>query len=76
MENSESSDDSEDEEDFSPKNKFLAAVNGDAQKENKHSYDLMTRFEQQQKVSFFKEQKKQFPMFQYTEEKTRVRILF
>uniref|UniRef100_A0A914GYR1 Cleavage and polyadenylation specificity factor subunit 2 n=1 Tax=Globodera rostochiensis TaxID=31243 RepID=A0A914GYR1_GLORO len=36
-----------------------------------NSYDIMRRFEQNQRISFFKQNKKQFPMFPYQEEKSR-----
>ncbi|VDN22545.1 unnamed protein product [Gongylonema pulchrum] len=35
------------------------------------SHDIMWKWEQQQKSSFFKQSKKSFPMFPYIEEKTR-----
>lgn len=38
-------------------------------------YDLMSRFEHNQKTSFFKRNRKQFPMFPHIEEKTRVGFL-
>lgn len=34
-------------------------------------YDIMSRFEQSQKTSFFKRNRKQFPMFPHIEEKAR-----
>jgi hypothetical protein len=37
------------------------------------SYDIMRNFEQQQRITFFKQSKRQFPMFPYTEEKSRVK---
>uniref|UniRef100_A0A915NLU6 Cleavage and polyadenylation specificity factor subunit 2 n=2 Tax=Meloidogyne TaxID=189290 RepID=A0A915NLU6_9BILA len=36
-----------------------------------NNYDIMWRFEMNQRVSFFKQNKKQFPMFPYQEEKSR-----
>lgn len=41
-----------------------------------HCYDIMRKFEQNQRVSFFKQNKKQFPMFPFQEEKSRVKNLF
>lgn len=39
---------------------------------SEHCYDIMKRFDHHQRVSFFKQSKKQFPMFPYQEEKSRV----
>uniref|UniRef100_A0A915EET8 Cleavage and polyadenylation specificity factor subunit 2 n=1 Tax=Ditylenchus dipsaci TaxID=166011 RepID=A0A915EET8_9BILA len=36
-----------------------------------NSYDIMPRFEQHQRISFFKQAKKQFPMYPFQEEKSR-----
>ncbi|KAI6191554.1 Cleavage and polyadenylation specificity factor subunit 2 [Aphelenchoides bicaudatus] len=36
-----------------------------------YEYDIMARFEQSQKTSFFKRNRKQFPMFPHVEEKAR-----
>ncbi|KAF7638849.1 Cleavage and polyadenylation specificity factor subunit 2 [Meloidogyne graminicola] len=36
-----------------------------------NNYDIMWRFEMNQRVSFFKQNKKQFPMFPYQEEKSK-----
>lgn len=41
---------------------------------SEHCYDIMRRFEHHQRVSFFKQSKKQFPMFPYQEDKSRVLI--
>uniref|UniRef100_A0A0R3RWQ9 Cleavage and polyadenylation specificity factor subunit 2 n=1 Tax=Elaeophora elaphi TaxID=1147741 RepID=A0A0R3RWQ9_9BILA len=43
-----------------------------AQIAEQRSHDIMWKWEQQQKSSFFKQSKKSFPMFPYIEEKTRV----
>ncbi len=37
-----------------------------------HPYDVLWKWEQQQKSSFFKQNKKSFPMYPYTEEKVKV----
>ncbi|MCP9265235.1 Cleavage and polyadenylation specificity factor subunit 2 [Dirofilaria immitis] len=42
-----------------------------AQIAEQRSHDIMWKWEQQQKSSFFKQSKKSFPMFPYIEEKTR-----
>ncbi|KHN82608.1 putative cleavage and polyadenylation specificity factor subunit 2 [Toxocara canis] len=42
-----------------------------AQLAEQRSHDIMWRWEQQQKSSFFKQNKKAFPVFPYIEEKTR-----
>lgn len=42
-----------------------------AQLAEQRSHDIMWRWEQQQKSSFFKQNKKSFPMFPYIEEKTK-----
>ncbi|CAD5228967.1 unnamed protein product [Bursaphelenchus okinawaensis] len=75
IDNSESSEDSDDEdENFNvSRARLLNAENGESNgvREQSNKYDLLARFEQHQKVSFFKQSKRQFAMFPYTEEKQR-----
>lgn len=63
METVESSGESDDEE--KGDGAFSSAAN--------HPYDVMYKFELQQKSSFFKQAKKLYPMFPHTEEKIKVR---
>lgn len=84
MEPTESSDDSDDDE-FGqspmPRGKYGVvasngiggAPNGGAIKtELDYGYDLMAKFEQTQRLSFFKRNKKHFPMFPHIEERFKV----
>lgn len=57
---------------YGRKSEFLVNKLSAAQIAEQRSHDIMWRWEQQQKSSFFKQSKKSFPMFQYIEEKTRV----
>ena len=41
-------------------------------REGDHPYDIFYKFEQMQRSSFFKQAKKTYPMFPYTEEKIKV----
>ncbi|KAL3098020.1 hypothetical protein niasHT_027565 [Heterodera trifolii] len=49
----------------------ISGVGGVQSVNTSNSYDIMRRFEQNQRISFFKQNKKQFPMFPYQEEKSR-----
>lgn len=56
-------------------NNSNAAQNLTLASKSEHCYDIMRKFEQHQRVSFFKQNKKQFPMFPFQEEKSRVGFL-
>ncbi|CAD5234858.1 unnamed protein product [Bursaphelenchus xylophilus] len=74
VDNSESSEDSDDEdENFNASRaRLLDAENGESNGIREHNkYDLMAKFDQHQKTSFFKQNRRQFPMFPYVEEKQR-----
>lgn len=77
IEQAESSDES-DEDEFSANHLDRSRILGnldnkaDIKQEISSGYDIMHRFNQTQKTSFFKRNRKQFPMFGYVEEKARV----
>ncbi|KAI6173353.1 Cleavage and polyadenylation specificity factor subunit 2 [Aphelenchoides besseyi] len=70
IEQDDSSDDS-DEESLPGLNRSRLLRNSDTGIKNELGYDLMTRFEQSQKMSYFKQTKKHFPMFPYIEERSK-----
>ncbi|KAI6205525.1 Cleavage and polyadenylation specificity factor subunit 2 [Aphelenchoides besseyi] len=70
IEQDDSSDDS-DEESSPTLNRSRLLRNTDTGIKNELGYDLMARFEQSQKMSYFKQTKKHFPMFPYIEERSK-----
>lgn len=72
IEQAESSDESDDDEFDYMDRKQPFNDNLDIKPDLTYGYDIMARFEQTQKTSFFKRNRKQFPMFPHIEEKTKV----
>ncbi|KAH7697660.1 hypothetical protein AAVH_35256 [Aphelenchoides avenae] len=73
LENAESSDESDEEDLMAIVGNATSGVEvkPEASAQRDRPYDIMAQFEQKQQASFFKQNKKQFPMFPFQEEKSK-----